>query len=66
MKKLDTSSLEKYETSVEEYRKIFKDDVIGAFDYPLEAANPRSRKAYDNKKLVVPPGGVGSSTEPWA
>lgn len=50
MKKLDTSSLEKYETSVEEYRKTFKDEVIGAFDYPLEAANPRTRKAYDNKK----------------
>jgi hypothetical protein len=50
MKKLDTSSPEKYKTSVEEYRKFFKDEVIGAFDYPLEAANPRTRKAYDNEK----------------
>jgi hypothetical protein len=50
MKKLDTSSLEKYKTSVEEYRKFFKDEVIGAFDYPLEAANPRTRRAYDNEK----------------
>jgi dienelactone hydrolase len=50
MKKLDTSSMEKYKTSVEDYRKIFKDDVIGAFDYPLDAANPRTRKTYDNEK----------------
>ena len=50
MKKLDTSSLEKYKSSAEEYRRIFKDDVIGAFDYPLDAANPRTRKAYDNEK----------------
>lgn len=50
MKKLDTTSMDKYKSTVEDYRKIFKNDVIGAFDYPLEAANPRTRKAYDNEK----------------
>ncbi|MBI3861936.1 MAG: dienelactone hydrolase family protein, partial [Planctomycetia bacterium] len=50
MKKLDYSSLEKYQESAEGYRKIFREDVIGAFDYPLDAANPRTRKAYDKEK----------------
>lgn len=50
MNKLDTSSLEKYEASVEPYRVIFANDVIGRFDDPLLPANPRSRKTYDNEK----------------
>jgi len=50
MKRLDTSSLAKYAETVEEYRNIFKNDVIGAFDYPLESSNPRTRRAYGNEK----------------
>ncbi len=50
MKKLDTSSLEKYRQTVEEYRKFFYDEVIGRFDLkPLEP-NVRTRKAYDMPK----------------
>jgi len=50
MKKLDTTSLEKYEKSAEPYRQFFYDEVIGRFaDKPLPF-NPRSRKAYDTEK----------------
>jgi hypothetical protein len=47
MQQLDTSSIEKYETSVERYRKIFRDEVIGNFDLPLGEFKPRSRKVLD-------------------
>ncbi len=47
MKKLDTSSLAAYESSVEWYRQYFRDEVVGAFDHPLLAPNPRSRQSYD-------------------
>jgi len=50
MSKLDTSSLEKYEASVEPYRVLFAEEVIGRFDDPLLPANPRSRQAYDKEK----------------
>ncbi len=43
MKKLDTSSLEKYQKSVVWYRDHFYNEVIGKFDQPLLPANPRSR-----------------------
>jgi dienelactone hydrolase len=52
MKKLDTSSLEKYEQSVEQYREHFRDEVIGHFDYDLLPFNARTRKAYDEEKLT--------------
>jgi dienelactone hydrolase len=47
MKKLDTSSVEKYETSIEWYRTFFYDEVIGRFDKTLLPPKPRSRKSYD-------------------
>jgi dienelactone hydrolase len=50
MKKLDTSSLEKYAASVEDYRDFFRHEVIGHFDQPLLPADPRSRKMYDEAK----------------
>jgi dienelactone hydrolase len=50
MKKLDTSSLEKYEKSAEPYRQFFYDEVIGRFDDKPLPFNPRSRKAYDTEK----------------
>jgi dienelactone hydrolase len=50
MNKLDTGSLEKYEQSVEWYRKFFYDEVIGRFDYGPLPPNVRSRKAYDEPK----------------
>ncbi|MDP6057501.1 MAG: dienelactone hydrolase family protein, partial [Pirellulaceae bacterium] len=50
MKELDTSSLEKYAASVENYRVFFRHEVIGHFDQPLLPADPRSRKTYDEEK----------------
>ncbi len=48
--KLDRSSLEKFRSSVEWYRRYFRDEVIGRFDRELLPANVRSRKAYDEPK----------------
>jgi dienelactone hydrolase len=50
MSKLDTKSVENFEKSVEQYRTIFRDEVIGRFEQPLLPMNPRSRKAYDQEK----------------
>jgi dienelactone hydrolase len=50
MKKLDTSSLEKYKESVEWYRDYFRDETIGHFEYDKLPFNARSRKSYDEDK----------------
>ncbi len=50
MSKLDTSSLENYAKTVEDYRRIFREDVIGAFDLPLAKLNPRTRKTYETER----------------
>ena len=52
LKKLDTSSLDKYQQTVEAYREIYKHDVIGSFDYPLLPPLPRTRKTYDTEKWI--------------
>jgi dienelactone hydrolase len=44
MAKLDTSSPEKYQATSEDYRKFFRDEVIGRFDDRVLPANPRTRK----------------------
>ena len=41
--KLDTSSMEKFQASIETYRKKFASEVIGQFDDDLVPANPRTR-----------------------
>ncbi len=41
--KLDTSSLERFQATVEPYRDYFRDEVIGRFDSPLLEPRPRSR-----------------------
>ncbi|MCX7886905.1 MAG: hypothetical protein N3B01_06590 [Verrucomicrobiae bacterium] len=43
MKKLDTTSLERFQRSVQWYREYFRDRVIGRFEQPLLPANARSR-----------------------
>ena len=50
MAKLDTSSVEAYNESVEDYRAIFRKEVIGEFDLPLMEFNARSRKSWDTEK----------------
>lgn len=47
MRNLDTSSPDRYRETSAEYRKTFRDDVIGHFDLPLLDRNPRTRKVYD-------------------
>ena len=48
--KLDTSSVAAYEKSVEPFRKIFYDDVIGRFDDQPLPPNVRTRLAYRGEK----------------
>ena len=50
MSKLDTSSVAAYEKSVEHYRKIFYNDVIGRFDEKPLPFNAHTRKTYGGEK----------------
>ncbi len=52
MAKLDTSSVESYEKTVEPYRKHFAEKTIGQFNDQLLPFNARSRKKYDTKSYV--------------
>lgn len=52
MKKLDTSSVENYKKSSEEYRKIFAEEIVGRFDLPLKEFNARARPFCDHEKYV--------------
>lgn len=48
--RLDTASPAAYEKSIAPFREYFRREVVGHFDYPLMAANPRSRQIYDEEK----------------
>lgn len=48
--KLDVSSVAAHRTTVEWYRDYFRNEVVGSFDDPLLAPNPRTRKVFDNPK----------------
>lgn len=50
--KLDTSSLEKFQQTVEPYRTVFSDQVIGRFDDRPLPPRVRTRKAYDTPQYV--------------
>jgi len=50
LSRLDRSSLEAYEASVETYRDIFRDEVIGRFDIPPAPPRPRSRQTWQTDK----------------
>ncbi|GAC1472529.1 MAG: hypothetical protein NVSMB9_19820 [Isosphaeraceae bacterium] len=50
--KLDTSSLDAFNASIEPYRTAFRDEVIGQFNEPLLAPAPRSRRVYDEPDLT--------------
>lgn len=52
MKKLDTSTPEKFAETVEPYRDLFYEEVIGRFDEPMLPPNPRSRKVFDEPKYT--------------
>jgi dienelactone hydrolase len=53
MNRLDTSSLEKYQKSVEPYRKFFAEEVVGKFDHKLLPANPRTRLFQQGEKWAI-------------
>jgi hypothetical protein len=48
--KVDYSSPEKYEQSIEPIRKFFWEEVIGKLPEPTAAMNPKSRELYDTPK----------------
>jgi len=50
MKKLDTRSLEAFQTSAQWYREFFRTEVIGAFDHERLPFNARTRKSYDKER----------------
>ncbi len=52
MGKLDTKSLDAYNRTVEPYRKIFEEEIIGKFDEPQLPFNARSRKIFDEPKVT--------------
>jgi cephalosporin-C deacetylase-like acetyl esterase len=47
MKKLDTRSAEAYALSIEPYRKVFAEEVVGRFDLESLPPDVRSRRIYD-------------------
>ena len=49
-KKLDTSTIEAFQTSVEGYRKEFREEIIGAWELPKKPLNPRTRLVYEREK----------------
>jgi cephalosporin-C deacetylase-like acetyl esterase len=51
--KLDTSSIEKFQTSIEPYRKKFASEVIGQFDDEIAPANPRTRLISETEKVLT-------------
>ncbi|MEC5125184.1 hypothetical protein VSU19_00360 [Verrucomicrobiales bacterium BCK34] len=51
-KDLNTKSLENFEETIEPYREKFRTEVIGDFEIPLEAPNPRTRP-YQETELTI-------------
>jgi dienelactone hydrolase len=49
-KKIDTSSVEKFEKSTEAFRNYLWEEVIGKLPPATEPLNPRTRQAYDEPK----------------
>jgi len=49
-KGLDTSSMEKFHSTVEPYRKEFREEVIGAWDLAKLDPKPRTRLVYEREK----------------
>jgi dienelactone hydrolase len=49
-KDLDTTSLDTYRRSIERYRDIFREDVIGHYDRPLLEPKPRTRRTWRTEK----------------
>jgi dienelactone hydrolase len=50
-KDLDTSSPEKFASSIEPYRKEFREEIIGNWDLPKKPLMPRTRLVYEREKF---------------
>ena len=50
--KLDTSSVEKFEETIEWYREYFSEQVIGRFEHNLVPPNVRSRRLCDEEEYT--------------
>jgi len=48
--RLDTSSLERFESTVEEYRRYFREETIGCFERELAPPRPRARRIFDGSR----------------
>lgn len=51
-KDLNTKSLENFEKTIEPYREKFRTEVIGDFEIPLIAANPRTRPLQETEHTI--------------
>ncbi len=51
--RLDLTSMEKYQKSIEWYRDYFANEVIGRFDHKLLPANPRTRLFQESDKWTI-------------
>ena len=49
MKSLNTSSISSFEETIEPYRDIYRDEIIGHFNDPLLPMNPRTRQTYEGE-----------------
>ena len=49
MKSLDTSSISSFEETIEPYRDLYRDEIIGHFNDPLLPMNPRTRQTYEGE-----------------
>jgi cephalosporin-C deacetylase-like acetyl esterase len=47
---LDTSTPEKFESTIEPYRKEFREEIIGNWDLPKKPLMPRTRLVYEREK----------------
>lgn len=52
MEATDTSSPEAFARTIESYRTIFYDEIIGRFEQPLLAPNPRTRRIFDEPEFT--------------
>lgn len=51
-KNLDTSTPEKFAQSIEPYRKEFREEIIGHWDFPKKPLTPRTRLVYEREKWL--------------
>ena len=50
MKDVKTDSIENFEKSTKEYRRKFREDIVGKFDADLLPLNPQTRKYQEGPK----------------